>query len=187
MCVGSWSKITATKLLATKEVLKIAPEIVANIDIVMTFVSLELEALNVPAVDSGRYLRVSVADVEAADTTKELSFLVFALPFSELPVLTVDEDSDDSGPARLREISHTIVDIEGDHSIANSAIDSDKLWKYIVLVDFICVRIFLIMSIFKEALDIGERYVSGHKHGRYYNDRMRSYAEVVCLLALIAL
>lgn len=64
----------------------------------MTFVSLKLEALNVPAVDSWRYLRVSVADVEAADTTKELSFLVFALPFSELPVLTVDEDSNDSRP-----------------------------------------------------------------------------------------
>ena len=93
------SEVTASKLLPTQEIFKIAPEVVANVDIVMTLVPLQLEALNVPAIDYGGYLRVCIVDIVATDACEELPLCISVLPLSELPVLAIDKDSDYSCPA----------------------------------------------------------------------------------------
>jgi len=78
----------------------------------VSLVALQLESLDVPGVDEGWHLRIRVVRVEATNASEQLTLLVTILPLAELPVLTVDKDSNDALPTRLCEVRHAIIDIE---------------------------------------------------------------------------
>ena len=90
------SEVTALELFAPKEDLEVAPEVVANVDVVMTLVAVQLQLLYVPSVHCRGDLSVRVVHVVAAHASKELPLRISVLPVTELVVLPVDEDGDDA-------------------------------------------------------------------------------------------
>ena len=115
----SFSEVTTLELFSAEELFEVAPHIVTNIDVVMALVSLQLKTLYVPALDPLRHLSIRIVNVVASDASKEFSLLLPIFPLSELPILSVDEDSHDALPARLREVRHAIINIKSDRPIGN--------------------------------------------------------------------
>ena len=115
------------ELLAAKKFFEVTPEVVAYVCIVMSFVSLKFESLNVPCAEGGWDLRVHVVHVVASHSCEELSLSVATLPLLELPVLPINKNSDHACPPRFSKVSHTVVDVKSDVFIAYSSVDCDHL------------------------------------------------------------
>ena len=113
------SEAASIELVSAKELFKVVPENVANVYIVMALVALQLQLLYVPTVDLGWHLRVCEVDVVASHAGKKLTLLCVVLPVSELPVLTIDEDSYNPVPPGVSEVRSAIIHIESDCLIAN--------------------------------------------------------------------
>ena len=113
------SKITSLEFFSAEELFKVTPHIVADIDIVVAFVSLQLETLNVPIVDYLGHLGVCKVDVVASNASEKFPFFGPILPLSELPVLSVYKDGHDSLPAGVCEVGDTIVDVESHSFVRN--------------------------------------------------------------------
>ena len=62
------SEVAALELLSAHEVLQVAPEVVARGHVVVPLVPLQLQSLDIPAIDDGGDLRVRIVDVVAADS-----------------------------------------------------------------------------------------------------------------------
>ena len=99
-------------------------------------------------------------NVVSTDSSEQFSLCVPIFPLFELPLLPVDEDSDDSRPSTLREVGHTVIDIELDHFVANPSTDSDHLTGHQTRLSGLSDRLFLIVAIFKERLDVGQGQVA---------------------------
>lgn len=94
----SISEVTALELFALQELLKVIPEHVLDVHVVMSLMSLKLKAECVPLEDLSWNLAASEADVAGSHTSKEFSLLLIVLPVLELPVLTIDEHGNDTLP-----------------------------------------------------------------------------------------
>ena len=92
------SEVAALELLAAEEFLEVAPEVVADVSIVVPFVSLKFESLNVPGAECGWDLRVYVVHVIPSHPCEELSLSVAILPLLELPVLSIYKHGDYACP-----------------------------------------------------------------------------------------
>ena len=154
-----------SELFSAKELFQIRPEVVTNVDIVVALVSLQLKALDVPALNLLWDLSVCIVDVVATDTSEELPFLVLILPFTELPVLSIDKDCDDSRPPALREVCHTVIHIKGDRLAIDASRHSDHLLSG--LQRHACVWVLVVVSILEEPLDVCQGHVARHKHRRH--------------------
>ena len=103
-----------------------------------------------------RNLAASEADVEGPNTSEELSFLLAILPVLELPVLTVNEHGNNSGPARLSEVGDAIVDVKCYLLRADASCDLYDLLPLRVH-DRIAVHsclVLIIDTLFEEALHV---------------------------------
>ena len=94
----SISEVTALELFTLQELLKVIPEHVLDIHIVMSLMSLQLKSQCVPLEDLRWNLAAGEADVEGSHTSEELSLLLVVLPVLELPVLTIDEHGNNTRP-----------------------------------------------------------------------------------------
>ena len=94
----SISEVTALELFTLQELLKVIPEHVLDVHIVMSLMSLQLKSQCVPLEDLRRNLAASKADVAGSHTSEELSLLLVVLPVLELPVLTIDEYGNNTRP-----------------------------------------------------------------------------------------
>ena len=113
------SEAATLELIPAEELFKVRPEVVPYVYVVMPLVPLQLQLLDVPAVDNGWNLRVREVNVVASDSSEQLSLLTVVLPVAELPVLPIDEDSDDALPSRLSEVRNIVVDVEGNSARAD--------------------------------------------------------------------
>ena len=122
----------------------------------VTLVPLQLQSLYIPIVNDCWHLRVGVVNVVPAHSSEEFSLSVTILPLFELPVLSIDEDSNDTRPSALGKVGHTVIDIELNHFVADSTTDSDHLAGHEAGLGGLGNWLFLIVTIFEEALDIGQ-------------------------------
>ena len=123
----SLSEVAALEFLTFQELFEVVPEYVFHIHVVMSLVSLELKPNSVPWLNLSRHLGTNEVRVVASHSCKQLSFLVAILPIFELPVLTIDKDSDNTLPAWFCEVSNTVIHIECDVFIVDSSCDLHDL------------------------------------------------------------
>ena len=94
----SISEVAALELFTLQELLKVIPEHVLDVHIMMSLMSLQLKSQCVPLEYLRWNLAASEADVAGSHTSEELSLLLVVLPVLELPVLTIDEHGNNTRP-----------------------------------------------------------------------------------------
>ena len=167
------SEVAASEFFTFQELLEVVPEHVLHIHVVVSLVSLEFKLVRVPLHNLWWDLAACEVHVVRSDTGEELSLLVAIFPIFELPVLSIDEDSNNPLPARISEVGYTVVDIEGDVLVANPFCDMHKL-RTLGIHLHVCawlaeVVVLLVESFFKETLHISEGQVPLSKHGGHDN------------------
>ena len=124
-------------------------------------------------------------DVVSTHPSKEFPLSISVFPLFELPVLAIDENSDNSHPSRLCEVSHTVVDIKVDYLVAYPSTDSYQLVVH--HARGVLLRGLLIIPILKETLHISQREVAGYEHGWHDNHWVKRHRKLICLTAAVPL
>ena len=122
-----WSKVASLELFTFKELFEVSPEYVANIDIMVSLIPLQLHLLHIPIVYLLWHLVACVGHVEASHSGKQFTLLAPTPPILELPVLPIHEHCHHSLPSSLCKVGHTIIDIKSDLLIVNLVSDLNRL------------------------------------------------------------
>ena len=80
----------------------------------MSHVFAYIEFEMIPVSDALRYCGISVREVESSYSGEKLSLVRIILPVFELPVVSINKDSNDSLPSSVSETCNTVVDIKSD-------------------------------------------------------------------------
>ena len=158
----SISEVTALELFALQELLKIIPENVLDVNVVMSLMSLQLKSECVPLKNLRWNLAAGKADVVASDTGEKLSLLLIVLPIFELPVLSIDKYGDNALPTGLCEVGDTIVNIECYGFVAEASCNLNNLLALLVHDHIFTSQCFVLIidAFLEEALHVGQSQVS---------------------------
>lgn len=92
---------------------KVGPQKVVHVNVLVALVAWQLQPQHVPALDRRRNLRAVVVQVVSSDSCEQFTLLRAAFPVFKLPLVPIDEHSNDSLPASFSEVLDVVVDLEG--------------------------------------------------------------------------
>ena len=112
--------------------------------------------------------------IVSSHSCKQFPLLVTTLPILELPVLSIDEYSYHTLPARLCEVCYAIVYVKCHCFISYASCDLNNLRSLVVenIVCAACISFFIIDSFFEEILDIIQGNVAWHEKSWHNNYRV---------------
>lgn len=151
----------------------------------MSFVTRQFQLDHVPSINSFRQLCSVEIHVEGSNSCKQFPLLGAALPIFELPLMAIDEYSNNSAPSCFCKVLNIVIDLENHLFVPNFSFHFDNHVACCVVHNWwICFLVFCVDSLFEELLHVWNWHISWGQKGRYNNNWSRFDRKLSCCFRL---